>query len=445
MINKTIAFSNKGNFWKSRYTFISACFGFIDKLFFSSPTRAVDGEVCWEHNKNNTPKNQFYGGVPISSSLSVTFNKKPSSNKIYKSFSLEGTSNISGLNSIIVNNSSDDTQRKNATISLLEERGGILYGDVGKIQKVTGTNVKAVGQIIGINKLDLDNYIPSSDSSALFQIGLVPGAGVNIPTSKDAKLFVAIAPKATSTVGTTTVYLNEPAGPSEIELFYKSGNAYSPLLANSVVQETIQDVEVTVNAAQDILLNNNNLTQDVPFENILTLGDLYNYNYAPGFGTPEAEGVDLSYGEVGFVSTSNNTLYIEFDENNNTHSPTFGTVQAGAEDYLLHTPIPLEASYADYDMTTVEGQTAYNEANSAANNFYNNNLLTLYAITPSSTSGDDPKGQYADAVVTLGSENFELYALNLEYETTQYDHDLSSTPKPTAKSSKTRKSSVRKR
>jgi len=444
MINKTIAFSNKGNFWKSRYTFISACFGFIDKLFFSSPTRAVDGEVCWEHNKNNTPKNQFYGGIPISSSLSVTFNKKPSSNKIYKSFSLEGTSNISGLNSIIVNNSSDDTQRKNANISLLEERGGIMYGDVGKIQKVTGTNVKAVGQIIGVQSVNNDQPL-SSDSSALFQIGLGPSAGVNIPTSKDAKLFVAIAPKATSTVGTTTVYLNQPAGPSEIELFYKSGNAYSPLLANSVVQETIQDVEVTVNAAQDILLNNNNLTQDVPFENILTLGDLWNYNTSPNYQAQTAAGVDTSYAEVGFVSTSNNTLYIEFDENNNTHSPTLGTVQAGAEDYLLHTPIPLEASYADYDMSTIEGQTAYNEANSATNDFYDNNLVTLYAITPSSTSGDDPKGQYADAVVTLGSENFELYALNLEYETTQYDHDLSSTPKPAAKSSKTRKSSVRKR
>ena len=424
MINKTIAFSNKGNFWKSRYTFISACFGFIDKLFFSSPTRAVDGEVCWEHNKNNTPKNQFYGGIPISSSLSVTFNKKPSSNKIYKSFSLEGTSNISGLNSIIVNNSSDDTQRKNATISLLEERGGILYGDVGKIQKVTGTNVKAVGQITGVTSTSSDFYVPSSDSSKLLKIFLSPSVGINIPTSKDAKLFVTIAPKVSSTVGSQTVYFNEPAGPSEIELFYKSGNAYSPALANSVVQETIQDVEVTVNAAQDILLNNNNLTQDVPFENILTLGDLYNFSFF--------------LNEVGFASTDNQGLFIEFDENNNTHSPTFGTVQAGAEDYLLHTPIPLEVSYADYDMNTQAGLEAYNEANSATNDFYNNNLVTLYAITPSSTSGDDPKGQYADAVVTLGSENFELYALNLEYETTQYDHDLSSTPKRAAKSSKTR-------
>ena len=142
--------------------------------------------------------------------------------------------------------------------------------------------------------------------------------------------------------------------------------------------------------------------------------------------------------EVGFAATDNQGLFIEFDENNNTHSPTFGTVQAGAEDYLLHTPIPLEVSYADYDMNTQAGLEAYNEANSATNDFYDNNLVTLYAITPSSTSGDDPKGQYADAVVTLGSENFELYALNLEYETTQYDHDLSSTPKRAAKSSKTR-------
>ena len=435
MINKTIAFSNKGGFWKTRYSFISACFGFIDKLFFSSPTRAVDGEVCWEHNKNNTPKNKFYGGLPIASSLSVTFNNQPSSNKIYKSFSLEGTSNISGLNSIIVNNSSDDTQRKNANISLLEERGGIMYGNVGQIQKVTGTNVKAVGQISAVLLVDSDSPL-SSDSSKLLKIFLNSSVGVNIPTSKDAKLFVTIAPKVSSTVGSQTVYFNEPAGPSEIELFYKSGNAYSPLLANSVAQEVIQDVEVTVNAAQDILLNNNNLTQDVPFENILTLGDLYNFNlFLSGFAS----------NELGFVDTDNQGLFIEFDENNNTHSPTFGTVQAGAEDYLLHTPIPLEVSYTDYDMSTQAGIDAYNEANSAANDFYDNNLITLYAITPSSTSGDDPKGQYADAVVTLGVENFELYALNLEYEPTQYDHNLVTQAKPAAKSSKTRKSNVRKR
>ena len=415
MINKTIAFSNSGSFWKTRYSFISSCFAFLDKLFFSSPTKANNGEICWEHNKNNAPKNTFYGGIPISSSISVTFNQNPSSNKVYKSFSLEGTSNISGLNSIIVNNSSDDTQRKNATISLLEEKGGILYGNVGQIQKVTGTNVKAVGQISAVSVATGGNYIPSSDSSELLRIFLSSSVGVNIPTSKNAKFFVTIAPKVSSTVGTQTVYFNEPAGPSEIELFYKSGNAYSPLLANSVVQETIQDVEVTVNAAQDILLNNNNLTQDVPFENILTLGDLYNSNFLL---------IPSDEGEIGFVATDNQSLYIEFDENNNTHSPTFGTVQAGAEDYLLHTPIPLEVSYADYDMDTQAGIDAYNEANSATNDFYNNNLVTLYAITPSSTSGDDPKGQYADAVVTLGNENFELYALNLEYEGTQYDHSL---------------------
>ena len=43
-------------------------------------------------------------------------------------------------------------------------------------------------------------------------------------------------------------------------------------------------------------------------------------------------------------------------------------------------------------------------------------------MTPPSVNGDSPKGQYADAVVNLGSNDFELFALNVEFETTDYSH-----------------------
>ena len=39
------------------------------------------------------------------------------------------------------------------------------------------------------------------------------------------------------------------------------------------------------------------------------------------------------------------------------------------------------------------------------------------------SNGDSPKGQYADAVVSLGSDDFEVYALNVEYSPTNLDHN----------------------
>ena len=381
MINKTIAFSNSGSFWKTRYSFISSCFAFLDKLFFSSPTKANNGEICWEHNKNNAPKNTFYGGIPISSSISVTFNQNPSSNKVYKSFSLEGTSNISGLNSIIVNNSSDDTQRKNATISLLDERGGILYGNVGQIQKVTGTNIKPIGIVSFIRDFP-NGYTPTVEGNRLIGIEISSFISANnIPTSSDAKLFLSRSDESNTIA----------------DAFYKVGNAYTPALANTVVEEDVQGVLVQVNGAQDLLLNNSDFSEDVSFDNYLTLGDLHE---------------DFSR-DIG----GNNYIMVEFNENNSNHAPSFVSPDDSAVDFLLHNPVPV------YD-SSQEGSAEQQQSFASNLQFFEDNTYILYAITPASAGGDDPKGQYADAVVTLGNENFELYALNLEYEGTQYDHSL---------------------
>ena len=51
-----------------------------------------------------------------------------------------------------------------------------------------------------------------------------------------------------------------------------------------------------------------------------------------------------------------------------------------------------------------------------------NRFIYLYSVSPESVNGEDPKGQTADAVVTLGSAPYELYALNLDYVPTNLDH-----------------------
>jgi len=365
MAQKTIAFSNKGGFWKTRYSFLSSCFSSLDKMFFSSPSRSNSGEVFWGHNKNNVGRNSFYN-VQIPSSLAVTFNQKPSTNKVFKSFSLEGTTNISGLNTVMVNNSSDPTQLKRSSVSLLTEKGGIMYGDIGAIEKITGSNIKAIGVINSITNVTEDepNYIPNLEGSSLHEISISAFTSNNpIPASGDAKLFLSISNN----------------GNTISEVFQRTGDGYTPALANTEVTETLDDGTVqVVNGALGLFELNPGFVNDVDFDDYLTLGSLYfdnNNSFKKG-----------------------NRIYVEFNENSNLYAPT------------LHPDQEL-----DFDANT----------------------YVLYAMTPASTSGDSPKGQYADAIVTLGSDNFELYSLNIEYEPTQYDHDRLPKKAATTKSTKT--------
>lgn len=47
----------------------------------------------------------------------------------------------------------------------------------------------------------------------------------------------------------------------------------------------------------------------------------------------------------------------------------------------------------------------------------------LYFAYPSTINGEAPKGQVADVSISLGSKDFEVYALNLEYSPTNLDHN----------------------
>ena len=106
-------------------------------------------------------------------------------------------------------------------------------------------------------------------------------------------------------------------------------------------------------------------------------------------------------------------------------------------DFLAHEPIHTVPSVTDVDEEEFQLELNANIA------FFNADDYILYSITPSITGGDDPKGQYANAIVSLGARNFELHSLNMEYEPTNYDHRTSSPgPAPKAKS---RKSAKRKR
>lgn len=337
--NTTIAFDNKKHVWKTRYSFLSNCFAYLDKVFFSSPKNhlATVGTI-WSHGPGAATNNNFYGGQ-YQSSIGVTFNAhsssgfgkaspKVSSNKIYKSFSLEGTTNMSGANMFLVNNSSQPSQLQVTDIGLLEEKGGILYGHIGQERKVTGTNVKVLGRIENVLEAnDVDGLLVDNDGSSFQYNGLgrllaikVNIVGGFLPTSAGTKLF-----------------------------------------------KSIESILYPYYLSEDTPIPNPNFIAETPFESYMSFGDLWS---APDLGVPSYK----------------NGYFLVHTGTNELHHVT--------------------------NLDTLTGDGA----------IFEETPQYLYAISPSSENGASPKGQYADAVVNLGSDNFELFALNVEFETTDYSH-----------------------
>lgn len=144
----TVSFNNSGNVWVSRYSYTPSCIGWIKDQMITAPKSTNFQNVLWIHDKNNVENNKFYGGLATSSGLSLSFNQNPSANKIYKSFSIE-TPNISvlnGVNTFITNNGlTQHNTRRQASVNALREKGGILYGGIEGIQKVSAVNMVPVG------------------------------------------------------------------------------------------------------------------------------------------------------------------------------------------------------------------------------------------------------------------------------------------------------------
>lgn len=291
---RTIAFSHKGGFWKTRYSFYSYCYAFIDRLFFSF-NQVFGRQPVWEHNSDAVLRTTFYGATG-GSSIAVSFNDQPSRNKIYKSFSLESTNNVDGLSVLTVNDSTVAAQAVNPAASLLTERGGILYGSVGFDTRLTGANVKLMG----------------------------------------------------------------------------------------LVQETQFNGGVNIVSIQ-----------------FIDGGLAYNFDQDGGTRFFFANVTDLPDGTT-------NTTYFQTTVVDPVNIQTY----AGIPDVLNLAPLVGQESIGT-NVIFLSGGTI---TLPALGNTY------LYSVTPGAMNGEQARGHTVNAVLTLGSADYELYALNLEYEATDYDH-----------------------
>jgi len=176
--SKTLAYSNKGGFWKTRYSFISSCYSYLNKMFFSGK-ETLGEDVLWRHN-DNTPntRTMYYGGdFAAGSSFAASFNASVSKNKIYKSFSLEGTQGVEDRATNVFFINTDNSPIKQGDIGKITDRGGILYGHIGYNAAIGGgSSIRVVGLVTDIADIDGSdevhmqfdpsaNPLPSSEAS----------------------------------------------------------------------------------------------------------------------------------------------------------------------------------------------------------------------------------------------------------------------------------------
>jgi hypothetical protein len=322
----TIAYSNKGGYWKTKYTWFASFMEKVGRKFFTS---SIDGastsaeypsSLVWKHNVDDDNKRTNYYDQVGGSGVSVSFNDRVSSNKIYKSISLEGTSNIQdeSFNTFVVN--ADNNPAKQFSMGRIKDKGGILYGHIGMSNTLLdGSNIEAIGTF---------------KAATIFPASFIADFG-NGPLLVFQSDNVSLRRNVSSVRGRSKYILMDSSGS-----FYSINGApiTSPL-------------DQTLNYDSDL------------------------------FGEPLHLNV--------FTNVAGNTS-IQFASLNSSFNEVTGSFTGG-----------------DYE---------FNEA------FSLSVPTTLLEITPQEINGAPPRGQYAQADIVLGSQPYELYSINVNYEPTDLDH-----------------------
>lgn len=85
MASRTIAYSTDGDYWKTRYSFLPSCYGYVDNQMITCANGPAGQAYL---HTDNTSKCNYYG-VQSVVTLTVASNQEPSRNKFFKNLSLE--------------------------------------------------------------------------------------------------------------------------------------------------------------------------------------------------------------------------------------------------------------------------------------------------------------------------------------------------------------------
>ncbi len=144
-----ISFGHKDNKWRSKYSFSAKSMMSSVRNFLSK------GASTGVHKHNEGDVNKFYG-VTYNSLLGVAFNDNPSSNKVFKSMSIEGSESLKNKIHDFAPATSTESPSNNTYYSTKNPRnmGGILYNGFANSDKVVpGVTMHYLGEVS-----DVDDY-----------------------------------------------------------------------------------------------------------------------------------------------------------------------------------------------------------------------------------------------------------------------------------------------
>lgn len=343
---KTFAFSNKGNYWKTRYSFTPNQYSTINKYMYSYPTEVSTGGL---DTPSPLPHLHGYGsqlcrwfGNQSTSAISFTFNDNVSTNKMYRSLSIEGTINTDATAQLIINNSRDTNQKTVNSLNF-RERGGMLYSPLSGSQQRSNKSIVTLGTIL------------RAESVSYSGGRLILRLEMNWIKGAKAKLFNS----TTQTTGLFTLNWNGTQG--QISKFTFPSNTGNPsAIANW-------------QAADSTIFNTS-------------------------IGGNETAGFSNNFdGNRGFL------VAVDF---NDIELATAGTAN----------PITVPATQADAtNILILRGADLWGVGPFAAG-------IQLVALSPDDVNGAKPQGQYADVVMNLGTNDYEIYAFNAYYQPNTLDH-----------------------
>lgn len=152
----TLAYSIRGDYWKTFYSFRSQRYEHVDNTFLSVGDLSFVDDLVWIHNDEGS-YNSFYG-YPFVSTFDSYVNDNPSTSHIYSSVSIDGDSPWN----LVMSTSKESTQVTN-----FSEKEETYYSDIPRTELQGGTShVKALGKA---SSFQVDGV---EDGKAIVSIGV---------------------------------------------------------------------------------------------------------------------------------------------------------------------------------------------------------------------------------------------------------------------------------
>jgi len=396
----TIAFSHKGGFWKTRYSYTPTCYAAVDNVMISnnktpSSTYEDQNALFWEHEVNAT-HNSFYGQVG-KSTLTVVSNQDPSAVKLFKALSLESNSNSwTGRAATNINPAgSPQNELQSGLINGFITKEGNQYSELPKSLNNSNSNVDYVCQ--------LDSIIDLSALSTV--LGDVNSSGD--VTTGDLLVLLGGFNSQNPNLGATSTDLNLDGTVNIPDLLL--------LLSNFGIN--------AAEGAEELLFNLND-----PETGITGTGWAASV-LSSSLNTPLLGG---SGSQAIFVNTQGNPFTLIYS------GGAWGFYVYNSEDtvFTVNSPTVYIHSYnSNGTITLGVGSTITLDGITDLVNFTNNlgpewDTIQLYSVTSPAINGDPMRGQY----IRLHLENtsttpVETYAINVDFENTKLDGSKGGTQK----------------